>query len=53
MSDLFGNHVVGFPTRRLIFHMLKLFFIMITLKTKFDDIFLMTGIKAEVFYQIQ
>ena len=21
MSDLFGNHIVGFPTRRLIFNM--------------------------------
>ena len=24
MSDLFGNHIVGFPTRRLIFALLQL-----------------------------
>ena len=25
MSDLFGNHIVGFPTRRLIFHKTAIF----------------------------
>ena len=47
MSDLFGNHIVGFPTRRLILMIMFLFSGYSTVPKQTDRLDVLNGVRCE------